>query len=371
MRSIRQLPTAALAIAAALLAAAIGARAQGTDVDADGANEQPRRVVMLSDRLAEETNADVFQAAIGQLSDLPVELLVEWLDGFPPSLDGQLAAADRIAERGDTLAVFWIVAESEDQLLLHVADAQRRRILVRRLDRSEAGAQYEALALIVHASIDALLGGGVIGVEAPRAEPEPAPEPALPEPSPAPPERPSKPSRPPWIGLEAGYDMLIHSREHPLVHGVHLAVSANLTAGLVARLGYVLRTPIVVEDNLATIMVEHHPISVGLGYRWRLERFLLGASASFTADYAVQTTNRLASATGVANDNSDLLISATPSVDLGLVLNDRVALRLSVGPELIINNIRYIYYRTGDPALVLEPWWVQPRIFAGVGVWMF
>jgi hypothetical protein len=355
--------------------AAVLTAALQTAAAEDGApteDQPPSRVVMLSDRVSEETNADVFQAVIGQLSDTPVELSVEWLDELPPSLDGQLAAADRIAARRDTLAVFWIVSESEEQLLLHIADAMRRRILVRRLARSEAGAQYEALALIVRASIDALLGGGVIGIEAPRAR---APEPVAPHTRPTAPPRPAEPvaeeTRPPWLGLEAGYDLAVHSREHPLLHGVHLALSANPHAGLIARVAYVLRTPLVVEDNRVTILVEHHPVSAGLGYQWRIDGLILGGTVSLLLDYVVQTSNRLISKTGIASDNSDLLMSVAPSLDLGYELNDRVALRLSVGPEIIINNIRYIYEATGGREVVLEPWWVQPRIFAGVGVWMF
>lgn len=361
-----------LAVASTVLLLARQADAQPQE----GEQRLSTRVVMLCDRSAEEMNADVFQAVIGQLSDFPVDLLVEWLDELPDDLDAQLAAAREAASHGHTLAVFWIVAEAEDHLLLHLADAGSNRVLIRRLDRSEAGAQYEALALIVHASIDALLKGGVIGIEPPAAaEPvaEPAPEPP---PTSVPGERrpetpPPVPPRPPWLGLEVGYDVAIHSDEHPLLHGVRLVLSASPVAGLIIRAGYVLRTPVVVEADLVTILVEHHPAFAGVGYYGKLGPFALGGSVSLTADYAVQTTNRLTSPTGVGQDNSALLVTVTPSVDIGFELNDRVALLVSAGPEIITNNFKYIYRTNTGVEVILAPWSVQPRIFAGVGVWMF
>ncbi len=121
----------------------------------------------------------------GQLADLEdVALTIEPAkDALEPTLSGQLAAAEQLAETHDVRVVVWFVARG-DKLAVAIATPQDHRLFVREIPPAAESAMAEAAAIAVRGAVRAIALGGTIGVEVKPAPAEP-PAPVTPLPVPA------------------------------------------------------------------------------------------------------------------------------------------------------------------------------------------
>ncbi|CAN5760358.1 hypothetical protein BH11MYX3_BH11MYX3_44920 [soil metagenome] len=112
----------------------------------------------------------------GQLADLDeVALTVEPIaDGIEPTLEGQLAAAERIAVAHDARVVVWVVARGRS-LAVAIATPREHRLFVREIPAAEDSSMAEAAAITVRGAVRSIAQGGTIGVEATPAVVEPPP----------------------------------------------------------------------------------------------------------------------------------------------------------------------------------------------------
>lgn len=120
----------------------------------------------------------------GQLADLDgVTLTVEPTgDAIEPTLDAQLAAADRIASVRDARVVVWFISRGK-LLAVAIATPKDHRLFVREVPQSSDSATAEAAAITVRTAVRSISLGGTIGVEvAPQAPPPPPVEVAAPPP---------------------------------------------------------------------------------------------------------------------------------------------------------------------------------------------
>src|SRR4051812_15579101 len=109
----------------------------------------------------------------GQLADLEgVTVTVD--DGaVEPTLEGQLAAAERIGAR----VVVWFIPRGKT-LAVAIATPRDHRLFVREIPQSSESATAEAAAITVRTAVRAIALGGTIGIEvAPVAPPAPEPVP--------------------------------------------------------------------------------------------------------------------------------------------------------------------------------------------------
>lgn len=143
------------------------------------------------DKLAVVVRAGPHDATIvtrlrGQLADLEdVTLAFEPVgETVEPTLEAQLAAADKLSTSRDARVVVWFVARGKT-LAVAIATPRDHRLFVREVPQSSDSATAEAAAITVRTAVRSIALGGTIGVEVPR-EPVPVPVPPEPEPVPVP-----------------------------------------------------------------------------------------------------------------------------------------------------------------------------------------
>jgi hypothetical protein len=144
-------------------------------------------------RIEDEDGLKLAQRIEGQASDLAVEITAIAATKFEPTIDAQLRAADLLAAEHNAQAVVWWDRARPDSTptgagwRLYILHLGRGRVLVRSLgqgaDQTHAdSAILEEAALVVRATLQALLAGAEVGVQRSVVE-RPAAPPRKPEPS--------------------------------------------------------------------------------------------------------------------------------------------------------------------------------------------
>ncbi len=160
------------------------------------AHADPFRVIV---RVTSDASRALSDRIRGQTSDLSIELVTVDTGGpLETGLPSQVGSATSIAQVYSADTVVWFddlgFGAREDRLL--VLQTHARRLLVRGVGdsggraskRGSASAELEAAALIVRGAVQAIMEGGVIGVEQSRVveaeaeKPPPAPPPPPPTP---------------------------------------------------------------------------------------------------------------------------------------------------------------------------------------------
>ncbi|MCP4604663.1 MAG: hypothetical protein GY847_29775 [Proteobacteria bacterium] len=330
------------------------------------------KVVMIAGKNQEKTMLEVIRVVKAQLSDLHVDFSVEWTSNTVGDLPIDMDSASKIAAHKDVVVVFWCDVRRADEVYLYISDAGQKRILVRRLDGVEEGVWFESLAVIVRDVIEALLlHDGEIGVKV-KLPPPPPKEPKKPaNENDVKTEQDKKPkvsSRESnketfRIGAEIGYMLGLHSSQHLLVHSLYVGIMSLFFERLNVITGYVVRGPIKVDDEVASIDIQNHPAILGLGYAWNIGRFRLGGALTVIGDYAVQRTRAVGSKSAVKRNNSNFLVSLYPLLDAMFMLNERFEIHFSVGGQYTVKNIYYVAdNRTRDGKIIDKPWKVTPHV---------
>lgn len=295
-----------------------------------------------------------------------VELLGEVESGLLTRLQGQLAglewtliksdAAPSVASIGahDVDALVWVSTESE-VVSVWVADPRRGRLYVEQLARGEdASARYEAIAIVVRTSLEALALGGEIGIALPPPpEPiEPAPI-AVVEPEPAP-ETPLPYRIQATLAFAGGLDGLA------IPHGAELGLGVGfdaLTVAITGRIGL----PSVVEGEAVSLSLEHHRIAVR-GSLALLDEASVRISVGLDLGASLVTRTTIAVAPGLSPTASALTASASIGASARLIvwLVPSLGLTLDLGAELNTPTPRYQV----DDAVTAEPW---PVLLRGLG----
>jgi hypothetical protein len=150
------------------------------------ASTTPFRVVV---RVTSEVSRTFRDRVVGQTSDLEIELSTAENQRLESTLTEQLDSATELARTRGAEAVVWCddaSSHARGGFMVFVAQPGSNRVLVRTVGTGKppTAAELEASALIVRLAVQALMQGGMIGVEPrelpslPRA-PEPVPPPAI------------------------------------------------------------------------------------------------------------------------------------------------------------------------------------------------
>ncbi len=328
------------------------------------ASAQPMIVVV---RVAGDADGALLQRVRGQTSDLSITLAP--VQGpIEGGLAEQVAAARALAgERAARVVVWFDVRRGE--LLVHVAEPQTGRVLVRRLNGShgEDSARLEAAAQVVRSAVRALAAGGSIGVAdraaiaAAEAE-EPPPEIVV---SPRRIILGRVAARLAWVwrasvGWQSALDGESTQGAHALagrlaVERGRVAFAVGAAAGLPSRL----------DDGRSQVDVTRH--ALGLATSFALHR---SASARVSAGVAVAVAAYYRSTVVV-----DPSLVATPARTTAAFLagpevrlawlpaigRGALALELTLGADLVAGAPELVY-ETGDGVEIRNEFWpVQPR----------
>lgn len=365
MLQVRRIP-AGLAFAALVLAGASLGAAEG-----GGA---PAVVAMLAAEDQRPVADEVVFAVRAHLSDIEARLDVVWVPVLPPDLPGQAKIVSEVAAARGAFAVFWFDLARPGEAYFYVTSGNTDDLLVHRLAADSASDMPEALGIVVHGAIAALLAGGTIGVAPVTAAPQPAPP--LPAPPPPPPStqpmKTEKSSEGPGsnavLRLDIGYALDGYSNEVAVTQGAALGLSVEVGAHVVLSARYTFVWPVEVRGRAVDTEIQRYPFEIGGMYRRLLGRFLVGGGLAFRLDYTVAETMEVHLSGVEGRDNADAVISLVPGIEVGFALHPRVALFLDIGARIIWNSLRYVATWDQGREVVLEPWRVQPAGVIGLSV---
>jgi hypothetical protein len=339
--------------------------------------DTPLRVVILES----ERDAALVARVEGQVADLDATLERITIPPAAASLASQLAAARRLARSHDANAVVWF-AQDGDDWIVHVADADGDRVLVRRVQgRSGAmgrSAAIEAAAVIVRTAVRGLAAGGEIGVASePLVEPAPVPV-AVAAPAPAPPPaapaddlgsvRPLRPTATvAWTGVLDGEADTGH-------HGVGARLGV---AGGPWRfaLGLAHHPATTHAGAMATIAVERQTLAVALGLDVaggaqlrRAVRWRVGAEVAFGMTRFSRVTTLTDPTVEPTADRATWSPTATPAIRVARRLARGAWLELALGADLVARAPEFGVATPNGFASLARLWPVEPHLGLGVVV---
>ncbi len=340
-----------------------------------GAAAEPFQIiVMIVPEGEEEALSAAIQAVESQLADLDVSFQLERVEAFPDKLSAQIEIAADVAMRHKSLSVIWCDSSNSDQVLLYLSEATGDRLLVRRIKEVEAGGRAETLAVIVRASVNAMLRGGEIGVavsEIPTEQTSGHPERPAADRDEVSSESPPGPEQRHLVWLQVAYAMYVHSRERPVIHGGHMAIGVRVFSSLSIVGGYAILQRIESTGDSGTLELARHPVELGLAWEIALGSFTLSPSLQLWFDVAVAKM-RSDRAEVAPRDNRDFVFSLLPALELGYDIFERFSLFLCAAAEVSLNAVHYVVdRRSSGKETLIDSWPVQPWIFAGLKVEIF
>lgn len=241
---------------------------------AGGKGAPPKTVVMIVPKGMPGQHNRATTAVRSQLADLRVRLHVEQVDRVEDRLSSRVQLARRIARQQKAVAVFWADLSLPDQLFLYLSEPGGGRILVRNISSKSSSREerLETMAVIVRASVKAMLGGARIGIRAPRLSAER--------------KEVEKEVLSGLLRLSVSYGLFTFSREKPLSHGARFELSVRVWRWLRLFLGYRLEAPISVQNDAVTMGLNRHPMEAGAVLHWRLGRWWLEGGGGVVVDYS-------------------------------------------------------------------------------------
>lgn len=320
---------------------------------------------MLAPQDRPAVTQNVLRAVLGQLSDIDVNLKVEKIGRLPSDLLGQIRAAQQAAARAGVVMVFWYDPNT-GQVNLVLKAAAVERLVTRKVTTAGEEGRYEAVAIVVRATLRSHLQGTSLGVRlasarAPlRRRPPPRRQhPRAPLPS-------ATAARRPRVSLEVAYGAEIYSPpEVSIAQGIQLGVLVKLRRHWSLLAGYRLEAPIRVENDEAGIDLVRHLIDLGGALGWRFGRLELQIRATLSLAVVSRRTHINNEGVWEANPGPDVLFGLAAHARIGFRVTPRVLAVLAFGIRSYFVNERYV---THDGSTLVSPWVVQPSFLLGLQV---
>lgn len=323
----------------------------------------------------------------------------------------QLKLARRLAKRGKVLAVVWYAFVPKEAGNLFIYLPKRDRLLIRELQSSGAEERWEAMAIIIRATVDALIQGGSLGnrwrsartskgakspgsskkLRAGGAETEAGPSrnSSSRRARPGSAEKKKKSTRPgestapskgvkkkgslkmPWrwgVGLAVAYLLDGYSTTAGATHGFYASLSFYFGASWAVVVDYRVQQEVTGTSQAVSTTVRRHPVGLGGRYRWERGRFGVGARLALVMDYATYATRVPgAAAIQTTGKRSGIHWSAAAFARGRIQLVKPLSLFLSLGLQVGLNPRRYVVEtRDGERHELLKPWVVQPLFLVGL-----
>lgn len=317
----------------------------------NAADGEPKRIVMVANRASMTSNEQIFGAVQGQLSDLPVILEIAWIDNMSTELRTQIKQARTVVKDRNAISVFWADLSTPDQVFLFFSQPAGERILVRDIGQSSASTEgrLETLAVIVRASVKAILEGGNIGIGR-----DVSPENEFYEPT-------------GLLDFAVSYSFAPHSGGRKWIHGPCLNLNLTLDEWARIFIGYRMMFPIQHHyEDLVTLELNSHIFEAGFAARWQWNALRLEIGARFILDFL--TAKAISPAENVLPQHPEnkWLPGLSPSISIGWTLNPFVSLFFSASLDIIFNQPDYVLETKTGYRTVVAPWTARPFLQMGL-----
>lgn len=343
-----------------------------------GADPATPAVVMVLGADQEAAAAPAMAAIEAQLSDLEVDFRAARMPALPPSLRGQIAAAEELGRAPGVACVFWFDLAEDGAVYVHLrgGPGSGDRLLVRRLEPGPSSdhGRAEELAIIVRSSVAALLRGGRIGIlveDLPEAAPAPArvTAPAVAGEMVAPEDEP----RPAWregerLSLGLGWAYAGRGSTHPVQQGLWLGLGFRAVAGLSLEAGYSVLEPLSVRGDLAALRLRRHPVRLGLAWMFGIGRVRLGVGVHLVVEHARQEVEGLAPGMRAASDRNDVGLAIAPHLSVSIDVWRQLGVFVTAGADLPAAPVAYVAIRGERTEELIGAWPVQPFAMAGLRI---
>jgi hypothetical protein len=338
---------------------------------AQSATDQRARVLFLLPKLETSVRAQLREALEAQLALVDAELLIE--DDTPHAVRAPLAdrieSSQALAEQERADVVLWL-DPGRGVWLLHVLDVGQDRMVVRRIDASQQGAAFEAIAVLAReASRGGPLAIGGQGGEPTAAQPEPrqpVPEPVAPPAAAAaaspPLQRAERPGRPPTVRLSAFYNGVDFAPETSFSHAAGLGARLDWRNGLFIGVhgGWAA-----LAKPVGPLVVQRIPLGAATGYRIALIEDLWADLELGLVMELLHRSTRTANTTQNAEvDSLRVAAALTPRLRAEYKPIDFLGLFAGFGLDVVLTTVPY---RLGGASreVVLDPSLVRPALEAG------
>jgi hypothetical protein len=289
----------------------------------------------------------------GQLADLDeVVLEIDAGGASEPTLEAQLAAAERVAAAHAARVVVWFVARGP-ALEIAIATPADHRLFVREIPPATESTMAEAAAIAIRGAVRSIALGGTIGVEVPVAVVEPPPVAA------------SAPgiAIAASLGWQAALDGGADRGAQALVQRTSLARgawAASLTLSLGVPLTWRVASDVVLEVARS---------GATLGVERRFGSFAVGAGAGALIYH--RSTSIAPSGLAATPSATTVAAAATAEVAWRTHLAHRLGLVATIGVDVVAHAPEAVVARDGATEVVGTIGAVQPRasLALEVGAW--
>jgi hypothetical protein len=351
----------------------------GSQASAQPGPSEPRRLRVVIEAHDELDHA-LIERVRGQLSDLPVELVVatEGAEGTDLSARARHAQGLAATHRAD-VALWFAVDEAGGQLLVFLAGADDDPVLVRRLPGVVAPAPSSALlestALVVRSSLRTLAAGEPLGVELAdgrgtttielRSGPSTAE--AVQPPAVTPERRNASSTR---ERASPGHEVLLFAGWQavaagaPLQHGV-LARAVLGYSMLEAAVAVSASLPVTHGDELSYLRLARHSASAGLALRGAFHDLRWSAGARAGVVLLQRATEARTEELGARPSRTSPAFSVGPALAMSW-MPGVLGLGLELGLDVLPDPPRLVYAQGDDRMLAFRPWVLEPRAVLGV-----
>ena len=305
----------------------------------------------------------IVQRLRGQLADLNDLTLTIDASEVEPTLDGQLATAERLSADHGARVVVWFVTRGK-KLEVAVATPHDHRLFVREIPAAGESSMAEAAAIAVRSAVRSIALGGTIGIEIkPQPEPPPEPEPAVEKPAPAPTVHAASTNIEASLGWQVALDGGAASGAHALVQRTTIARdtwAASLSLSLGVPLEWQAANDVSLDVSRSGALVggevRFGSISIGVG-----AGSLLYHRSTSTAPAGLAPTP----------SNSTLAFAGALEASWRAKLSDRIRFVVTAGLDAVAGAPAAAVSRNGMVEVVDTIGPVQPRasLALEVGSW--
>ena len=332
----------------ALLALVVPSRAFATE-EAGSTRTQPVTVVAVADRESASLSNKLLETVQAHLIDLPVVLKIEWVDTLGKSFHSAVRLAREAAYKSDAVTVFWVDLSSPLQMFLFLSHPRGERILVRDVGAGDKNdeSRLETIAIIVRTSVEAILEGGTIGVEPPRAQKE-------------------EDAREPRgrLSLHVAYGLGPFA-DSALTHGPKFGLSTCILERWCLFGEYRLIIPQYYAREGVRLELRSHTIEVGVGAKWVWGEFQLMTDLAFLANYVSINATATDINLSAQKPSPDWQFGIGPSISLGWAIKEYATIFFAITLDIYVNQPEYVVESRPGYSEVVSPWSVRPFIQVG------
>ena len=338
-------------------------------VDSDIAHMPSRLRLIVISGFSDAADIEPLERSISaQLADLTVDVIFRYSKELGLAADGP----DRVAlplMRAYDATVAFVIHTTGSRVDLRILRATSKGISA--TDRpvlvKEGSPRHEALAVIVRATAMAILDQRSATVE-PKREPK-KPSPPLPPASTSESDGDAADAEPPsrqYMFGDMGGAIGIYSDGASPWGGMMVGIGGYPLRQLYLRIGYVAFSKIKKRAFDIDLVLERHPIHLGIGYFGTFKRLYFGGEISVVLDYVSERISSEDPRYDTETGSGELHVALLGNLQVGVRIRDPFVLYLSAGAEVHVLSRAYGIDAISGEKIVLRPLPVLPVFGMGL-----